>query len=233
VSLRVAALELPARFDRVADNLELVASLLARGSCDLALLPEASLTGYVSPAGDFDLTRFAEARDGKTAQALAELAKKHDTHLVGPLIERDGASVYNAMIGFDQSGRDFLHYRKRHPWYPETWATPGDALHPVVLVGGVRVTIAICFDIHFAHDLPQADVLLFPSAWVEPAAERGAREEDMRGDLLPKVGMYVVNANWGVGEPGVPGQGGSRILDAKGRLLASNASRIDATIELA
>ena len=104
-------MELPARFYRVAENLELVGSLLARGSCDLALMPEASLTGYVSPERDFDLTRFAEPRDGPTAHALAELAKKHGTHLVGPLIEREGDRVYNAMIGFDRKGREFIHYR--------------------------------------------------------------------------------------------------------------------------
>ncbi len=88
--MRVAALEIPARYDRAADNLALVDSLLSRGPCDLALLPEASLTGYVSPQGDFDLSRFAEPKDGPTARALAELARKHRTHLVGPLIERDG-----------------------------------------------------------------------------------------------------------------------------------------------
>jgi predicted amidohydrolase len=230
--VRVAALELPARFDAEVESLELADSLLARAPCDLALLPEASLTGYVSPDGDFDLTRFAEARDGRTAMALAKLAKKHGTHVVGPLIERDGASVYNAALGFDPSGREFLHYRKRHPWYPETWASPGEAPHPVVVVHEMRVTIAICFDIQF-KELPAADVLLFPSAWVEPEAERGDRETDMRGDLLPQVGMVVVNANWGQGVPRVPGQGSSRILDRSGRVLAISSrsgSRIDATL---
>ena len=222
--MRVAALELPARFYRVAENLELVGSLLARGSCDLALMPEASLTGYVSPERDFDLTRFAEPRDGPTAHALAELAKKHGTHLVGPLIEREGDRVYNAMIGFDRKGREFIHYRKRHPWYPETWATPGDGPHPVVIALGVRVTIAICFDIQFASELPAADLLLFPSAWVDD------RAADSRAEILSKVGMAVVNANWGVGEPRVPGQGGSRILDGTGGLhvMAASAGRIDA-----
>jgi predicted amidohydrolase len=225
VKVRVAALELPARFDRVADNLDLAGSLLARSPCDLALMPEASLTGYVSPERDFDLTRFAEPRDGPTAHALAELAKKHGAHLVGPLIERDGAAVYNAMIGFDREGREFIHYRKRHPWYPETWATPGTAPHPVVIVDGLRVTIAVCFDIQYCvPELPAADLLLFPSAWVED------RTTDSRAEILSKVGVAVINANWGVGEPRVPGQGGSRILDATGRLLAMAAStgRIDA-----
>ncbi len=209
--MRVAALELPARFDRVSENLALVDSLLASARADIVLLPEASLTGYVSPEGDFDLTRFAEPRDGPTARALAVLAKKHATHLVGPLIERAGECVYNAMIGFDPTGAAVLHYRKRHPWYPETWATAGDAPHPIVDIAGARVTIAICFDVHFG-EIPPADVVLFPSAWVE------SDDDASLEPLLAKLGTNVVNANWGVGEPRVRGQGNSCILHASGEV---------------
>jgi 5-aminopentanamidase len=238
--VKVAALEIPASFDRVADNLELTSALLSHGPCDLALLPEASLTGYLSPGQEFDLARFAEDRGGPTLRALAELAKRHRTNLVGPWIERDGTRIYNAMIGFDRGGRELLHYRKRHPWYPETWATSGERPHPVIAIEGARITIAICFDIHFAHELPAADVLLFPSAWVEPSAGGGARETDVRADLFSRVAMTIVNANWGVGNPRVPGQGASRIVGPSGVLLATNlfrsradghdASRLDATV---
>ncbi|HEY1957361.1 MAG TPA: carbon-nitrogen hydrolase family protein [Polyangiaceae bacterium] len=219
--MRLAALELPARFAGVAQQLALVDELLAAPT-DLALLPEASLTGYVSPQGDFDLARFAEPRDGPTARALADLAKRHRTRLVGPLVERAGNCLYNAMIGFDADGREFLHYRKRHPWYPETWATPGDAPHPVVEVEGLRVTIALCFDIQFASELPPHDVLLFPSAWVE--------KRDTRPALLRALGTHVVNANWGVGEPRVAGQGNSCILHASGEVLARGGPRLDAVL---
>ncbi len=130
-------------------------------------------------------------------------------------------AVYNAMLGFDPEGREILHYRKRHPWYPEEWATPGTEIAQIVRIRTFSVTIAVCFDIHFA-DFPQADVLLFPSAWVE--------EEDTRPELLSKLGMHVVNANWGEGEPRVPGQGGSCILHASGAVLARGGPRIDAEL---
>ena len=48
--------------------------------------------------------------------------------------------------------------------------------------------------------------------------------------LLTKLGMNVVNANWGVGEPRVAGQGDSMILDASGKILARGGPRIDAEI---
>jgi predicted amidohydrolase len=205
----------------VRENLALADELLARGPTDLALLPEASLTGYVSPEGDFDLTRFAEPRHGPTSRALAALAKKHATHLVGPLIERAGSDTFNAMIGFDPTGAEFIHYRKRHPWYPETWATPGDGAHPKIRIRTLAICLAICFDVHFA-EWPRADVLLFPSAWVE--------EEDSREEMLGKLGMNVLNANWGVGEPRLPGQGDSMIVDASGKILARGGPRVDAEI---
>lgn len=193
------------------------------------LLPETSLTGYVSPRLDFDLAPFAEPADGPTARALAELAREHGTHLFGPLIERDGERVYNTCIGFDRAGREIVRYRKRHPWYPETWATPGEAPHPSFEVEGVRVTLAICFDIHFVNGsagaLPDADVLLFPSAWVE--------EEDTRPTMLPELArrrrLTIVNANWGPGEPRLPGQGNSCIVRPSGEIttLAPGTHRLD------
>ncbi len=192
------------------------------------LLPEASLTGYVSREGDFDLTRFAEAEDDATAQSLRQFAVAHHVHLVGPLIERAGDHVYNTMIGFRPDGSRFLHYRKRHPWFPETWATPGDRPYPTAIVDGLAVTLAICFDIHFLADeaanlLRESDVLLFPSAWVE--------EEDSRAQVLcglaRQFDVSIVNANWGAGAPRVQGQGGSMIVGRDGEVLAtvSDAAR--------
>src|SRR5437868_9824447 len=101
--VRVAAIELPARWGDPRAALAEANALLARGPCDLVLLPEASLTGYVSPRGDADLRRFAEPIDGRAADDLAALARAHRTHLVGPLVERDGDRFYNAMLVFDPS----------------------------------------------------------------------------------------------------------------------------------
>ncbi|HEY6460543.1 MAG TPA: carbon-nitrogen hydrolase family protein, partial [Polyangiaceae bacterium] len=130
--LRVAALELPARWNQPSAVLADVDRLLApEPRPQLALLPETAITGYVSPARDFDLAPFAEPLDGPTARALASLAQKHGCHLAGPLVERHGDHVYNAFAVFAPDGTRTAHYRKRHPWYPETWATPGEGPPPL------------------------------------------------------------------------------------------------------
>ncbi len=234
--MRVASIELPALFGDVAANLARVDALLraVAGSVDLALLPELALTGYVSPSLEFDVTRFAEPLEGPTCLKLAALAKKHGVALCGPLVERAGDRLYNALVGFERDGRLAMHYRKRHPWMPERWATPGDLPHGPFTLAGARVAVAICYDIHFLLDgtegyfgaraddaearnaLHGADVLLFPSAWVDEGG-------DGRGALLPELarryGVAVVNANWGPGLPRIRGQGTSRIIAADGREL--------------
>jgi predicted amidohydrolase len=232
----VAVLELPARWNQPSAVLADVDRLLASAPPpDLVVLPEAAITGYVSPERDFDLTHFAEPLDGPTARALGSLAQVHGCHLAGPLVERDGDHVFNAVAVFAPDGSRIAHYRKRHPWYPEAWATPGEAPPPVFDVCGCAVTVAVCFDVQFvvddaASELRAADVLLFPSAWVE--------RDDTRPAMLPALArrfdVAIVNANWGVGSPRVPGQGGSLVVGRDGRTLAvaTAPGRLDASIDI-
>jgi predicted amidohydrolase len=233
--LRVAAVQLAARWGDVDAQLGRVEALLASGpEADLVLLPEASLTGYLSLHAEADLGCFAEPLAGETTERLAGIARRHRVWLGGPLIEREGGNVYNSMLVMSRDGEVVARYRKRHPWFPETWATPGEEPLPLVDVEGTCVTIATCFDVHFleeesAAELDAAEVLLFPSAWVE---ERDSREEMLAG-LARRHQLAIVNANWGVGIPPVAGQGGSLIVSAHGEIVARGAAgegRIDARL---
>jgi predicted amidohydrolase len=232
--LRVAVLELPARWGPAAEALARVDALLAVGPTDLALVPELALTGYVSPRGIFDPSRFAEPITGPTVVAAGELAVRHRCHLVVPLVLQEGTRLSNAAVLLGPDGDVRAIYRKRHPWIPERWATPGRAPYPIVEVGGLRVTMAICYDAQFLHDdgaavLDEVDLLLFTSAWVEPAPvvagpHSGTEEEDSRLPLLRglarRFGITIANANWAEGVVVVPGQGGSCVVDASGDVVA-------------
>ena len=225
--MRLTVLELAARWGRAASVLDEVDRALSAGApTDLVLLPEAALHGYVSPEGDFDLARFAEDLDGPTATRAAALARTHGTHLVAPLVLREDAALYNAIAVFDPSGAARLVYRKRHPWFPETWATPGPEPYPLVELGGITLTAAICFDVHFLADeaaaqLEAADLLLFPSAWVEEVDSR----PQLLGELARRFGVHVANANWAAGDVVVPGQGGSSVVAPDGTVVRGR--RID------
>ena len=233
--MRVTILELAARWGRPADVLgEVEAALRADAATDLVLLPEAALHGYVSPAGDFDLAPFAEPIDGPTATACAGLAARHGVHLVAPLVLREGAALFNAMACFDPRGGLAFVYRKRHPWFPETWATPGAEAPPLVELCGARVTIATSVALHFlpedaARELHGADLLLFPSAWVEEPERR----LPWLVALASAFDLVIANANWGPGDVVVPGQAGSCVVGPDGEVLArAVAGRLDHEVAL-
>ncbi|MEW6432005.1 MAG: carbon-nitrogen hydrolase family protein [Myxococcota bacterium] len=219
---RITLVELPARFGDASGQLaRLDAVLGAAPPGGLALLGELALTGYVSEDGDFDASGFAEPLDGPTAQALAERARRHGCALVGPLVEGAAAKAFNAVVGFAPDGTRWLHYRKRHPWMPETWAAPGDLPMPLVEWRGLTVTAAICFDAQFLAEeagevLSRADLLLFPSAWVEEVDSR----PELLGGLARRFDVAIVNANWGPGRPRVPGQGRSMAVSRSGEVVA-------------
>lgn len=214
-------IELPARFGDREGQLALarhkVLERARRGGLDLALLPELALTGYLgasrSGAALETPARFAEPLDGPTTASLATLAREAGCAIAGPLVERDGDALYNSLVVVGRDGALLAHYRKRHPWYPETWATPGALPYPSFSLGGLAVTACICFDVHFVASeagalLFASDVLLFPSAWVQELDRRA----ELLGELSQRFGLTIVNANWGEGEPRIAGQGGSRVV---------------------
>ncbi len=227
--MRVTVLELPAAYAEPQRVLAAIDARLAAGApTDLVVVPEAALQGYVSPEGDFDLTALAEPIDGPTARACADLAAARGIHLVSSLVLREGAAIYNAMTCFDPRGALAFIYRKRHPWFPEEWATPGLERPPVIDIGGVLTTIAVCYDVHFlardaVPELAQADLLLFPSAWVE--------EPDTRAEHLARIAttfdLHIANANWAPGVVRVPGQGGSCTIAPSGAVTRAVGGRAD------
>jgi len=220
----VTVLEVPATYGAPDAVLGWVEARLGRGpGTDLVLLPEASLTGYVSPRADFDLRRFAEPPGGPTSQKLSALAARREVAVAAPLILREGAACFNAVVVHDASGRLVATYRKRHPWFPERWAAPGPEGPPLFELGELKVTIAICYDGHFLEEeadsrraLSEADLLLFPSAWVD--------EKDSRTPLLAGLargfGISIAAANWAPGVVRVPGQGDAYLMGPEGDVLA-------------
>ena len=223
---RVCALEVPHRFGEVQAQLDWIEAHAP--ACELLVLPETCLTGYVGPGGDNDLARFAEPRGGPTEELLRALARRSGRAILGPHVERDGGRSYNACVFLEANGDVLARYRKRHPWMPETWATPGESEPPLFAWRGLKLSLAICFDAQFLLEespaaLHTCDALLFPSAWTEfPPDTR----PELLGGIAREFGCAVVNANWGKGKPRLPGQGRSMILDREGNLIAGGAAPV-------
>lgn len=225
----MTVLELPASYAEPTRVLAAIDARLAAGpATDLVVVPEAALHGYVSPEGDFDLTGLAEPIDGPTAKACAALAAARGVHLVSSLVLREGSALYNAMTCFDPKGELAFVYRKRHPWFPEAWATPGPQRPPVIEIAGTVITIAVCYDLHFLDrdavpELEAADLLLFPSAWVEQPDTRASH----LAQLAKRFALHIANANWAAGVVHVPGQGGSCVITPAGAITCAVDGRAD------
>jgi len=232
--LTVTVLEVPARFGVIESQLAWIERRLGEGKAgEVTVLPEACLTGYVSPDGNFDLAARAEPLEGPQLDHLERLASRHDTTLIGPVIERDGPECFNTAAVVTPAGSVLATYRKRHPWMPETWASPSDNPLPHFTLGDLRCSLAICFDVHFlaeeSHDVLEAiDVLFFQSAWVD---DEGDSRPGHLIRLAREFGITIVNANWGPGQPRVAGQGGSMIVRPDGSIHRPFAARFDAVID--
>lgn len=179
---------------RLADALEIA----ARQEADVLVTPEMFLSGYNIGA---DAVR-AAARpiDGERIERIAELTDRAGVAAVVGLPELADGDVFNVAALVSSTGELLTSYRKTHLYgdLDRSQFSAGDALGEVVDLAGLRVALAICFDIEFpevARTLTArgADAILVPTAnWLDTV---NTRLVPTRGE---ENGTYVVYANyWG------------------------------------
>ena len=136
----------------------------ARQKADLIVLPE-TLTYYGS---GLSFAECAESIPGPSTEYFGELAKKHDTHIVAGLVERDKHLVYNVAVLIGPDGKVAGKYRK--VTLPrgeiEGGITPGKD-YPVFKTRFGKVGMMICYDGFFpevARELSNngAEVIAWP-----------------------------------------------------------------------
>ncbi|MER7953594.1 carbon-nitrogen hydrolase family protein [Streptomyces sp. NPDC056470] len=178
-ALRTALLQSSGELGDVAANLKILDEAAARAAeagAGLLLAPELFLTGYAIGA---DMARLAEPADGPSARAVAAVAARHGLAVGYGYPERDTEQhgvLYNAaqLIGAD--GATLLRYRKTHLFgdFEHHWFTPGEDVVAQTELGGLKVSMMICYDVEFpenvrAHALAGTDLLLVPTALMHPA----------------------------------------------------------------
>jgi predicted amidohydrolase len=203
----------------------------------------------------------AEPVPGPSTLFFSEKAKKMGLYIVVTLIERalpedfggdEGKNpannsipiprFFNTAVLIGPEGKILLHYRKLHPWPrgDATWAQPGDLGLALCQTPWGKVGLAICFDMSqgLAERLKAAGarIILWSVGWVCDNAR------DWFEEMLPAKardwGIGLVLANWSVqqlpqGPESWQGYGYSRILDAKGRVLAKAQRTVGTEIVLA
>lgn len=151
--------------------IERASAAVAAAGARLLVLPELFLSGYRLDEG---MKASAQPLEGGSVAALRRIAAAHGVALIVGLPEQEGDLLFNTAIAIDASGQLAGAYRKMHLFGPDEarWFTPGT--EPcVVEIDGLRIGLAICYDIEFpemARALVQAgaQMICVPTANMHP-----------------------------------------------------------------
>jgi predicted amidohydrolase len=198
--MKIAVYQGPGTPLDVAANIETLArqaSLAARESARLLIAPEMILSGYnIGPAA---IAEHAEASDGNSAQALAEIARYHSIGILYGYPERCGDQVYNAAQLLGSDGKRLANYRKTHLFgaIDRDAFAAGTEATVIVEFEGWRIGLLICYDVEFPENLRRlrlagADFIAVPTALMPPY-------DFVATQLLPtrayENGVFIAYAN--------------------------------------
>jgi nitrilase len=239
-----AILDLDATLEKVA----VLAAEVSEAGAALAVFPEAFVPAYPSNrwvrflAGDADarakaafarLAREAVEIPGPASERLAEVAREHGLWLALGANERDGGTLYNALLLYAPTGELALHRRKLVPTNHErlVWGQgSGEGLATVPTDFG-RVGGLICWEnlmplARFALYQSGIDVYLAPTAddseaWHDSIRHiaREARAFVVSPCVFQRASSYPPEVPVADG-PELLGRGGSAIVGPDGAYLA-------------
>lgn len=227
-TLRVAAAQIETALGDVAANLRKHLDWIERARAehvDVLLFPELSLTGY---------SLRERVRDvAASAQALLDLGRAAGpmTVTVG-FVERAGTDLFNSTLTLRDSGVVAVHRKLNLPGYGRLdearWFAVGTRVDTFALAPGWSAASLICADlwnpalVHIAA-CRGADLLLAPISSALEAVEGFDNPSGWTKALdfyAMMYGLPIVMANRVGREGDLTFWGGSRILDADGRMIA-------------
>lgn len=195
-----------------------------RLEADLAVFPELCLTGY--PPEDLILEpEFVRASE----RALAEVAARSGrcAAVVGCVLEDGGLRNAAGIVANGQLRGQT--YKQRLPNYgvfdEERWFEPGRADAPLFVIGGVPVGVVICEDA-WAHEpiggLARRGAALITVSNASPYRVSARRERfDILEARTAESHRPIVYVNLVGGQDELVFDGGSLVVDADGKVLAS------------
>ncbi len=195
---------------------------LRQDEVDLAVFPEAYLTGYCVDSA-FDAAAAAIGPGSSAVHALRAACDDLDMLAVVGFAELAGGTVFNTAALFEP-GHEPRFYRKTHlPFLGlDRFVTPGDAL-PVFDTRLGKLGILICFDLRLPEAarvlaLRGAELIVLPTNWpvgaeISAAYLSVARAAENR--------VFVATCNRTGCENGFEFIGQSKIIDVGGKILAA------------
>lgn len=132
----------------VEKNFESLVSTLSKQSCELLVLPELSLCGYLFKDRE-ELFRCAETvPTGVSTQRMLNLSKEHSCTIIFGLAEKHNDKVYNTAV-IVSKGKYIGKYRKIHLSDFEKKFFDKGTDNLIFEVDGTKIGVQICFDLWF------------------------------------------------------------------------------------
>lgn len=211
--------------DNVQRATELAGEAISQGA-RIVCLPELFRSRYFCQSEDDRQFALAEPVPGPSSEALAELAREHDTVIIASLFERRAPGLYhNTAAVLDGKNGYAGKYRKMHipddpRYYEKYYFTPGDLGFRSFRTRHAHLGVLVCWDQWFPEAarltaLQGAEMLFYPTAigWHPEEKERfGERQHDawetMQRAHAIANGCFVVAVNRCGFEPDPAGPGG-------------------------
>lgn len=231
--MRVGYYQFCPEFGAVARNLAQVERALNGADADLIVLPELAFTGYFFE-NRTELAGLAEdVSDSQTVDALTDLCRRNDFHIVTGFAEHCGDKLYNSALVIGPDGVEHT-YRKLHLFSTEKdYFDPGDTPPEVVAVRGARIGVMICFDWIFPEmarslALQGADLICHPANLVLTYCQ------DAMVTRCLENGVFAITANRTGKDTRPHGEiaftGQSQVVNPKGERLANSDALEDALV---
>ncbi len=207
-------------------NLDTCSALIAEAGAagaELLLLPEGILARDVA---DPDIVRkTAQPLDGPFMSGLRQAGASLRTTVIGCVNVPDDRGRFHNTLFVMRNGAVIAHYHKLHLYdafdaRESDRTTAGDAIPPLVEVGGYRVGLMTCYDVRFPELARRlacdgAEVLVLPAAWVRGPGKEAHWEVLTTARALENT-CYLLAA----GECGPRNIGASLVVDPLGVVVA-------------
>lgn len=221
--MEVFALQYDIVWEDRAANIATIRRILdaARPPADsMIVLPEMALTGF-----SMNVSRVAETSDRESETAFANLARDHQSWVVGGLVTRaDDGRGRNEAVVLNPAGDIAGRYAKMHPFSytgeQEHYASGDDPV--VVDCGGLKVAPIVCYDLRFPEIFRTAvkrgaEVFVVIACWLE---DRHAHWPVLLQARAIENQAWVIGVNRIGRDPKHRYLGGSCIIDPAGNITA-------------
>lgn len=219
--MKIAIAQTKIAFEKVADNLALAESWIARAAgerCDCIVFPEMSFTGF-----SMHVSRIASFSP-EIRQKMMQLAQQHRIAIgFGWVSEEPNAKGKNHYTLLNSAGETVLDYVKIHPFSygdEDRFYDSGDRIVSGT-VCGIPMSALICYDLRFPEVFRLAarrsSLVLVPANWLE---RRSVHWQTLLRARAIENQVYVLGVNCVGTQQAYGFVGGSCLIDPEGNILA-------------